>query len=121
MSYAEGFVIPVPIERLDDYRRFARLGASVWREHGALAFFEGVADDAPDGKPADFFRAVDLRPGETVAFAFILYSSRAHRDRVMARVAADPRMQTVPADLPYDSGRMIFGGFEELAAFLNAD
>lgn len=115
MSYVDGFVVPVAIDRLADYKRLARKAGKIWREHGALGYFECVGDDVKPGKQTSFPQSVKLRPDETVVFSWIVYKSRAHRDRVNALVMADPRMQGMrPETLPFDGKRMIHGGFKVL-------
>jgi uncharacterized protein YbaA (DUF1428 family) len=109
--YVDGFVLPVPKRNLDAYRRMARQAGKVWREHGALEYRECVADDVKKGELTSFPRSVELKRGETVVFAWIVYKSRAHRDRVNAKVMKDPRMNG-QKDTPFDMRRMIFGGFE---------
>src|SRR5688572_29861151 len=89
MSYVDGFVLPVPEKNLAAYRRMARLAGKVWREHGALEYIETVADDVQPGKHTSFPQSVKLKPGETVIFAWIVYKSRAHRDKVNAKVMKD--------------------------------
>jgi uncharacterized protein YbaA (DUF1428 family) len=88
----------------------------VWRDHGALAFRECVADDVKVGKWTSFPRSVKLKRGETVVWSYIVYKSRTHRDRVNAKVMKDPRMTSImnPKALPFDGKRMIFGGFKVL-------
>ena len=116
MAYVDGFIVPVPKKSLAAYRRLARLAGKVWREHGALEFKECVADDVKKGKWTSFPRSVKLKPNETVIFSWIAYRSRAHRDRVNAKVMKDKRlakMMDVKA-LPFDAKRMIFGGFKVL-------
>lgn len=111
--YVDGFVLPVPRERLEDYRRLAEEAAAVWREHGALDYVECVADDVKTGKVTSFPQSVRLEEGETVVFAWILYESREHRDRVNAKVMEDPRIADLdPATMPFDTRRMFWGGFE---------
>jgi uncharacterized protein YbaA (DUF1428 family) len=102
----DGFVLPVPKKRLDAYRRMATKAGKVWREHGALEFFECVADDVKPGKVTSFPQSVKLKPGETVFFSYITYKSRAHRDRVMKKVMADPRLNDMmdPKDTCYAVG-----------------
>ncbi len=118
MRYVDGFVVPVPQERLAEYRRMARLGSKVWKEHGALAYLEAVADDVKPGRHTSFPQAVRLKPGEVVVFAYIVYRSRAHRDRVNARAMADPRLAGMNAgNVPFDGKRMFWGGFK---AFVDA-
>src|SRR5687768_11993532 len=112
--YVDGFVLPVPKSNLDAYRRMARQAGKLWREHGALEFRECVAEDVKVGKVTSFPRSVERKRGETVVFSWITFKSRAHRDRVNAKVMSDPRMQDMmdPADTPFDAKRMIYGGFE---------
>ena len=114
MPYVDGFVVPVPTKKLDAYRRLAQKAAKVWREHGALEVRECVADDVKVGKWTSFPRSVKLKRGETVVFSYIVYKSRAQRDRVMAKVMKDKRLADMmqPGGVPFDGKRMIFGGFE---------
>ncbi|MFE1598500.1 DUF1428 domain-containing protein [Methylobacterium sp. ID0610] len=111
MTYVDGFVVAVPKERIADYQALARRAGEVWKEHGALAFVECLADDVPYGEVTSFPRAVQAREDETVVFSWILYASRADRDAVNAKVMADPRLKAAMADMPFDGRRMIFGGF----------
>ena len=114
MKYVDGFVVPVPKKNLEAYRRMAKTAGKVWRDHGALEFREYVAEDVKVGKRTSFPRSVKLEPGETVVFSFISYKSRAHRDRVNAKVMKDPRLAKMmnPKAMPFDGKRMIYGGFE---------
>jgi uncharacterized protein YbaA (DUF1428 family) len=114
MSYVDGFVTPVPRKKLAEYRRMSRLAGKVWRDHGALEFRECVADDVGWGKRTSFPRAVKQQPGETVFFSYIVYQSRAARDRVNARVMKDKRLAKMmdPKTLPFDGRRMFWGGFK---------
>jgi uncharacterized protein YbaA (DUF1428 family) len=116
MGYIDGFVVPVPKRNLEAYRRMARTASKVWREHGALAYMEGVADDVKPGKRTSFPQSVKLKSGETVVFAYIVYKSRAQRDRVNAKVMKDPRLAKMmnPKALPFDGKRMFWGGFKVL-------
>jgi uncharacterized protein YbaA (DUF1428 family) len=113
MAYVDGFIVPVPKKKLPAYRRLARLAAKVWREHGALEYRECVADDVKRGKLTSFPRSVKLKPSETVIFAWIVYKTRAHRDRVNAKVMKDPRFAGMDMTaMPFDGKRLIFGGFK---------
>ena len=116
MRYVDGFVVPVPKKKMDAYRRMARTASKVWREHGAVEYVECVADDVKVGKRTSFPRSVKLKPGETVVFSYIVYKSRAQRDRIMAKVMKDPRLAKMMdlKTLPFDARRMIFGGFKSL-------
>jgi uncharacterized protein YbaA (DUF1428 family) len=112
MAYVDGFVIPVPAEKVEEYKALARLCAQVWKEHGALASVECIGDDVPDGTLTSFPRAVQAKEGEIVVFSWIVYGSRASRDAVMEKVMADPRMKATMENPSFDGKRMIFGGFE---------
>ena len=119
MAYVDGFVVPVPKKKLKAYRSMAQKAGKVWREHGALEFREWVADDVKVGKWTSFPRSVKLKAGETVVFSYIVYKTRAHRDRVNAKVMKDPRLKAMmdPKAMPFDGKRMIFGGFKSLIGF----
>jgi uncharacterized protein YbaA (DUF1428 family) len=114
MAYVDGFVAPVPKRKVDAYRRMARKAGKIWREHGALEYRECVADDVKAGKVTSFPQSVKLKRDETVVFSWIVYRSRAHRDRVNAKVMSDPRLTGMmdPKDMPFDAKRMFFGGFK---------
>jgi uncharacterized protein YbaA (DUF1428 family) len=116
--YVDGFVLPVPKKNMTAYRTMARKAGKIWREHGALEYIEAVADDVKPGKWTSFPQSVKLRRDETVVFAYILYKSRAHRDRVNARVMTDKRMAPMmdPKALPFDGKRMFWGGFKVLVS-----
>ena len=114
MSYVDGFVLPVPRKRLAEYRAMARLAGRIWMEHGALAYVEALADDVKPGKVTSFPQSVKLRKGEVVIFSYAVYRSRKARDRVVAKVMKDPRMDPFmdPKKMPFDGKRMFWGGFK---------
>ncbi|SBV37912.1 conserved hypothetical protein [uncultured Stenotrophomonas sp.] len=115
MAYVDGYVLPVPRENLPAYRRMARLGGKVWKEHGALAYVEAIGDDVKPGRHTSFPQAVKLKEGEVVVFAYVLFRSRAHRDRVNAKVMADARLQGWNVgNMPFDGKRMFWGGFKPI-------
>ena len=110
--YVDGFVIPLPKKKLAAYRRVAQKAAKIWREHGALEYFETVGEEL---KPRwGFPKLAKLRRGETIVFSWIVYKSKADRNRVNASVMKDPRMKPMmePAAMPFDMKRMAMGGFE---------
>jgi uncharacterized protein YbaA (DUF1428 family) len=114
-KYVDGFVLPVPKDNVEAYRRIAEDAGKVWREHGALEYIECVADDVKPGEVTSFPQAVKLEPDETVVFAWIVYESREHRDRVNEQVMKDSRIANVdPKSMPFDAKRMIYGGFRTL-------
>lgn len=112
MSYVDGFVIAVPKDRIDEYKKQAALGAQVWMEHGATAYWETIADDVPYGELTSFPRAVMAKEDETVVFSWAVYPDRAARDATMKKVMADPRLTGPMDQMPFDAKRMIFGGFQ---------
>jgi uncharacterized protein YbaA (DUF1428 family) len=116
MRYVDGYVVPVPKKNLAAYRRMAHKAGKVWRDHGALEYIECVADDVKPGKRTSFPQSVKLKPDETVVFAYVVYNSRAHRDRVNAKVMKDPRLANMmdPKAMPFDAKRMFWGGFKAL-------
>ena len=118
MRYVDGYVVPVPKRNLQTYRRMAQKAGKIWRDHGALEFRECVADDVKPGKHTSFPQSVKLKPGETVMFSWIVFKSRAHRDRVNAKVMKDPRLTPMmdPKTLPFDGKRMFWGGFKVLVS-----
>jgi uncharacterized protein YbaA (DUF1428 family) len=113
--YVDGFVLPVPRARIEDYRLLAQRAGEVWREHGALEYVECVADDVQPGELTSFPQSVQATEEETVVFAYVVYESREHRDRVNAKVMADPRMKEMgPDSVPFDGKRMFWGGFRAI-------
>lgn len=114
VGYVDGFVLPVPRKNLGKYKKMAKLAGKVWLEHGALDYFECQGDDVPSGRVTSFAKSVKLKKGEVVFFSWATYKSKAHRDRVMKKVMADPRladMMNLDA-LPFDGMRMFWGGFK---------
>ena len=109
MAYGDGFVIPVPKDKIDAYKAQARRAGDIWKEHGALDFVECIGDDVPYGEVTSFPRAVLAKDDEVVVFSWIVYRNRAERDAVNTKVMADPRLER---EMPFDGKRLIFGGFE---------
>jgi uncharacterized protein YbaA (DUF1428 family) len=115
--YVDGFVIAVPKKKLGTYRKMARLGAKVWKEHGALEYYECVGEDLEvQYGMMPFPKLARLKKGETVVFSWIVYRSKKHRNSVNAKVMKDPRMNNpdFQKDMPFEMKRMAFGGFETL-------
>jgi uncharacterized protein YbaA (DUF1428 family) len=111
--YVDGYVIPVPKSKIDDYRKMAERAGKVWMEHGALQFCECVADDVKPGKVTSFPQAVQLKDDEVVVFSWIFYESREQRDKVNEKAMNDPRLKDMmdPTKVPFDGMRMFWGGF----------
>ena len=116
MSYIDGFVVPVPEQNLKNYRSIAQKAGKLWKEHGALRYVEAIGDDLNVAFGLPFPKAFKVKPGETIMFSFIVYKSRADRDRVNAKVMSDPRMKKImeSGPMPFDAKRMVYGGFKSL-------
>ena len=114
--YVDGFVLPVPKKNMAAYRRIAQKASKIWREHGALEYRECAGDDLAVKMAMPFPKGIKTKPGETIVFAYIVYKSRAHRDKVNARVMKDPRIGGMcdPKDMPFDCARMLYGGFNTI-------
>jgi uncharacterized protein YbaA (DUF1428 family) len=115
-TYIDGFVIPLPKDKIEEYRKVAELAGAVWREHGALDYYECIGDDMETKDMVSFPQLAGAGPDETVVFAWIVYKSREHRDEVNAKVMADPRMHDMMNDPSqiFDCKRMAYGGFKAI-------
>ncbi|MEW7847109.1 DUF1428 domain-containing protein [Massilia aurea] len=113
MAYVDGFVLPLPKSKIEEYRAQAQLAAAVWRDHGALEYREWIADDVQPGEHTSFPQSVKLEEGETVILAWAVFESRAHRDEANEKIMNDPRLADMmkPGGVPFDGKRMFFGGF----------
>jgi uncharacterized protein YbaA (DUF1428 family) len=114
--YVDGFVVPVPRNSVDAYRRMAEQAGKVWIEHGALQFWECLGDDVKPGKVTSFPQSVQLKDDEVVVFSWIVYRSREERDAINKKVMEDPRLKDMmdPKNMPFDGMRMFFGGFKSI-------
>jgi len=115
-KYIDGFVIPIPKKNVKTYRRMAVLGCKLWMEHGAIDYYECAGDDLHVKWGVTFPRMCKLKPGETAIFAFIVFESKGHRNRVNAKVMKDPRMCKAMENvkMPFDMKRFAVGGFKVL-------
>ena len=114
MSYVDGFVVPVPKQKLEQYREWAKKSGELWKRHGALEYIECVGDDVKPGKVTSFPQSVQLKDDEVVVFSWILYKSKEDRDRINKLVMEDPLMKSDPKTWPFDGQRMFFGGFQPI-------
>lgn len=114
--YVDGFVLPVPKNNLAAYKKMSQKAGKIWREHGALEYRECVGDDLQSEFGVPFPKTVKLKVGETVVFSWIVFKSRADRDRVNKKVMADPRLAAMmdPKAMPFDTKRMVYGGFQSI-------
>ncbi len=116
MSYVDGFVLPVPLDRMGEYKKMARKAGKIWMEYGALAYSECIGDDVKPGKSTSFPQSVKLKPGEAVVFSWIVYENKRSRARIMKKVMEDSRLAEFmdPKKLPFDGKRMFFGWFKPI-------
>ena len=113
--YIDGFVIPLPKNKIDDYRSIVQKAGEVWLDHGALEYRECVGEDLDVTSQVPFPCLINSTPDETVVLAWIVFKSRAHRDEVNAKVLKDPRLAQMDASaMPFDCKRMAYGGFQVL-------
>ena len=114
MAYVDGFIVPVPKGKLKAYFTMAKKAAKVWKDHGAIDYKECIADVVKVGKWTSFPRSVKMKKNETVVFSYIVYKSRAARDKCIAKVMKDKRLAAMmdPKTMPFDAKRMIYGGFK---------
>lgn len=112
-KYVDGFLIPIRQENIERYTEIARKAGELWKEHGALEYIEAAGDDLEHDKMVSFVKSADAQEGETVIFSFIVFESKAERDRINALVMADERMNEMmkSGEEPFDYTRMAYGGF----------
>jgi uncharacterized protein YbaA (DUF1428 family) len=118
MSYVDGYLLPVPKKNLAAYRRLAKKAGRIWREHGALAYSESVAEDVKPGKWTSYPQSVKLKGDEVVVIGWIIFQNKAQRDRVNKKVMSDPRLKDFmdPSKMLFDGKRMIYGGFKPMVS-----
>lgn len=115
MSYVDGYILPIPKRSVRAYRRMADIGRKMWTKHGAVDYKECAGDDLAAKWGIPFTRLLKLKPNETAVFAYIVFKSRAHRDRVNAKVMKEMNeMGGPPKDMPFDMKRMVYGGFKTI-------
>lgn len=118
MAYVDGYVLPLPKKNLAACRTLARKAGKIWMEHGALEYRECIGEDLNVKGMMTFPKTLKPKAGETVVMSWIVFKSRAHRDRVNSKVMKDPRIAKMnPATMPFDSKRMVYGGFQVLVSF----
>ena len=117
--YIDGFVIPIPKSKIDEYRKVAEVAGKIWKEYGALDYWECLGDDLEVKDMVSFPQLTNIGADETVVFSWIVYESREQRDQINAKIMADPRIKEMcdPDNPPFDCKRMAYGGFRELVHF----
>ena len=114
MTYFEGFIVPVPEDQREAYRKHAADAAPIFQDLGVTRHFEAWDSDVPEGKVTDFRKAVDATPDEKVVFSWFEYPDKQTRDSANEKMMSDPRMQEMGSTMPFDGKRMIMGGFESI-------
>ena len=114
MPYVDGYILPIPTNKVEAYREMATRAGQIWREYGALEYRECIAEDVKAGQYTSFPQSVLLEEGETVFFSWIVFASRQERDAINAKVMNDPRLADLmdPENALFDVKRLIVGGFE---------
>ena len=112
--YVDGFVLVVPKKKLAAYKTLAKKASKVWKEYGALEYRECAGDDLKTGFGVPFPKLANAKASETVVFAWIVYTSKAHRDATNKKIMKDPRIAAMcdPKNTPFDMKRMSMGGFK---------
>ncbi|WP_255453620.1 DUF1428 domain-containing protein [Novosphingobium sp. Gsoil 351] len=110
-DYVQGFILPVPEGRREDYRKMAAEAWPMFEGYGATSVLEAWGVDVPEGKQTDFYRAVKAQPGEKIVFSWMTWPSREVCDAAAEKMQSDPEMK-MPDDMPFDGNRMVYGGFE---------
>lgn len=121
--YIDGFVLPVPRDRLDGYRRLVEAVAEIWKEHGALDYREYIGDDLMLEGTRSFTDLMAAKEGEAIVFGWVVFESRKARDSANEKVAADPRMADLmrKSETGFDARRMAYGGFQSFVRSSNAN
>jgi uncharacterized protein YbaA (DUF1428 family) len=114
MTYVQGFILAVPSDKKEEYRRHAAEAAPLFKDFGATRQVEAWADDVPDGKVTDFRGAVQAKDGEDVVFSWFEYPSKEAYQAANQKMMDDPRMEEMGANMPFDGKRMIYAGFDPI-------
>lgn len=121
MTYVDGFVLNVKKSRLGEYRKMASEAARVWKDHGALQYFECRANDLDSAKKNGCLSFKELskpKADEIVFFSFIIYKSKSHRNSVNKKVMAYFQKkygeEHDAKEMPFDMKKMAYGGFEAI-------
>ncbi len=116
MSYVDGFVLIVPNKKLKEYTKLAKKASKIWKEHGAVEYYECVGDDMKTPMGIPFPKLANAKKTDTVVFSWIVYKSKAHRNAVNKKVMSDKRLiEDMDMDnMPFDCTKMSYGGFKPI-------
>jgi uncharacterized protein YbaA (DUF1428 family) len=112
-AYTDGFVVPVPEAKREDYRQLAAKMAKVFRQNGATRVIEAFGDDVSKGEVTDFYRAVKAEEGEGVVFSFIEWPDKQTRDTAWEKIMSDESLKP-EGEMPFSGQRMFWGGFDKI-------
>lgn len=114
--YIDAIVIPVPRANLDSYKHASEEWGNACLRHGALYYSDSISNDAQPGKVTSFPQAVQLKDGEVIALAWVVYRNKEERNRINKAVMEDPQLKESmdPSNMPFDGKRMFWGGFETI-------
>lgn len=119
-NYIDGFVLPIPRIYLNEYKKVVEKVAEIWKEYGAIAYFEFVGDDMTLEGTKSFIETLDAKEDEEIVFGWVVFPSKEIRDLANKEVPTDPRMTelisplTDPNKIIFDGSRMVYGGFQSL-------
>jgi uncharacterized protein YbaA (DUF1428 family) len=119
-KYVDGFVLVVPKDKSEEYKKMAEMGRDSWIKNGALEYYECSGNDLTpaamgDEKSRAFPDVMGVSGDETVWFSFIVFNSKEHRDAVNAKVMEEMGQQMAELtefQMPVDMKRMMYGGFQ---------
>lgn len=115
--YIQGFLVPVPADKKDEYRDIAQKFAAIMKDHGLIEDVEAWEENVPDGEHTDFRKAVKIEDGEKVVFSWLVWPDKATCESAHEKMMSDPRFKEFGEQMPFDGKRMIYGGFEPLVVF----
>ncbi|HYE23371.1 MAG TPA: DUF1428 domain-containing protein [Candidatus Paceibacterota bacterium] len=118
MKYIDLYLLPVPEANIPAYKKVAAKFGKIAKEHGMLSYNEFMGNDleAKEGLQS-FVKAAKPKDGETVVVAVAEFKSRAHRDQVMKKLMADPRMAEIEPETPlFSMKKMHYGGFSGIVS-----
>ena len=108
--YVAGFVIPVPADKMEAYRKWAETSAAFFKDYGCLEIVESWEDKVPRGRLTDFHRAVAANDDEKIVFSWQIWPSREFLNAAEEKMHQDPRMEMTD-NMPFDARRLIMGCF----------
>lgn len=112
-NYIDGFALPLPRNRRDEYRRVVEAIAEIWKEHGAIDYKEFIGDDLHMEGTRSFTETLEVKDDEILIFGWVEFESREKRDLANEKISADPRVALLMenAEIGFDAKRMVYAGF----------